>query len=71
MSLESDLAFYMKIKPDLLSKDLVGQFVLIKDGQLVDVFPTEAAAYAAAVTQFGIVQVLIKKIETEERVETI
>jgi hypothetical protein len=71
MSMEDDLALYKEIKPDLLEKQLEGQFVLIKGGALVDVYPTYKAAYDAAVAQFGTAQILIKKVEAQDTVETI
>jgi hypothetical protein len=71
MSLESDLAFYNQIKPDLLEKDIEGSFVLIQDGALVDVYPTYKEAYDAAVAKFGTAQVFIKKVEAQDTVETI
>lgn len=72
MSLETDQAFYEKIKPDLLADAaMAGQFALIKDGELVDVYPTYQAAYDAGVAKFGTSQVFIKEILVEDRVETI
>lgn len=71
MSLESDLAFYNQIKPDLMAQDLLGQYVLIFNGELIDVYPTYQAAYNAAVAQFGTAQVFIKKIEEQDTLETI
>lgn len=71
MSQEEDLAFYNQIKPDLLEKNLEGNFVLIKDAALVDVYPTYKDAYDAAVAQFGSAAVTIKKVEIQDQVETI
>lgn len=71
MSMEDDLALYNQIKPDLIGKDFEGQYVLIKDAALVDVYPTYKEAYDAAVAQFGQAQVLIKKVEAQEPVERI
>lgn len=71
MSLEEDLAFYNQLKPDLIGRGLEGQFVLIKDAALVEVYSTYKEAYDAAVAQFGTAPVLIKKVEIEESVETI
>jgi len=76
MSLDTDLAFYRQIKPDLLGSNTLGQFVLIKDGQLIDVFPNYQAAYNAAVAQFGApgageYRFLIKQVLDPEPVETI
>lgn len=71
MSMADDLALYNEIKQDLLDKDLEGQFVLIHNGELVDVYPTYKEAYDASVAKFGSAQVLIKKVEAQESVETI
>lgn len=71
MSTEQDLAFYNQIKPDLLERGLEGQFVLIKDAALVDVYSTYQEAYDAATAQFGSAQITIKKVEIDEPVETI
>lgn len=71
MSLETDQAFYEKIKPDLLSNNMAGQFALIQNGELADVYPTYQAAYDAGVAKFGTSQVFIKEILVEDRVETI
>ena len=65
-----DLALFREIKGDLLAKDMEGKFVLIKDGELVDVYDDYPKAYDAAVAQFR-PPFLIKEVEKEERVETI
>lgn len=70
MSMKDDQALYDQIKPDLLEKQLEGHFVLIKDGALVDVYPTYKEAYDAGVAKFGAPPgVFIKKVEREETVE--
>lgn len=71
MSQADDLTFYEQIKSDLLEKNLEGNFVLIKDAALVDVYPTYKDAYDAAVAQFGSAPVTIKKVEIQDQVETI
>lgn len=76
MSLESDVAFYRQIKTDLLASDTLNQFVLIKDGRLIDVYPSYQSAYDAAVAQFGApgpgeYRFLIKQVLDPEPVETI
>lgn len=65
-----DLSLYQAIKSDLLAKDMAGKFVLIKDGELVEVYDTYKAAYDAAVAQFQ-PPFLIKEVEAQDRVETI
>lgn len=71
MSMADDRELYNQIKPDLIEKQLEGQFVLIKDGALVDVYPTYKEAYEAAVAKFGTAQVFIQKIEAQDVVENI
>jgi len=71
MSMEADQSLYAQIKPDLIEKGMEGQFVLIKDAALVDVYPTYKDAYDSAVAQFGSAPVLIKKVEAQDVVETI
>ena len=70
MSMESDLAFYAQIKQDLLAT-APGQWALIHNGELVEVYPTYEEAYAVATAQFGSDPVLIKEIVAEEKVERI
>lgn len=65
-----DLALYREIKGDLLAKDMEGHFVLIKDGELIEVYPSYKEAYDEAVTQFK-PPFLIKEVEKEEVMETL
>lgn len=71
MSMQANLDLYNQIKADLLQKDMAGQFVLIHNGELVDVYPTYQEAFNAAVAKFGTAQVLIQKVEAQDSVETI
>ncbi len=72
---QEDLTLYREIKSDLIP-EFLGQFMLIKDGKMIDVSPTYEDALKAATSQFGAPvgdQYLftIKEITEEERVETI
>lgn len=73
--IQEDTRLYQEIKGDLLP-DFEGQFVLIKDGKMIDVYPTYQAALDAATKQFGAPvgdQYLytIKEITRQDVVETI
>lgn len=56
---------YFDGRKDEFFRTYLGQFVLIKDDQLVGAYTTAAQAYAAALQKFGNVPVLIKQV-TEE-----
>lgn len=71
MSQEEDRALYEQIKPDLIEKGFEGQFVLIVNVALVDVYSTYKEAYDAAVAKFGSVQPFIRKVELQEPVEMV
>jgi len=62
---------YRQIKGDLLSKDMEGHFVLIRNGELVEVYDTYAAAYNAAAVAGFKPPFLIKEVTKTESVETI
>jgi hypothetical protein len=66
-----DEDLYRQIKPDLLSKDMEGKFVLIKDGELVEVYDSYQAAYDAAAKAGLKPPFLIKEVTRTEHVETI
>lgn len=62
--------FYQQIKPELL--EFLGQFALIHNQELVDVYPSYQAAFDGAI-QKGLRAgtFLVKEIVEEEPVETI
>lgn len=67
MTLEKELKYFEEHKDELL-KHYEGQFVLIKDDQLVGAFTTEEEAYQAGLEKFGNQPFLIKKVTKEEEV---
>ncbi len=67
---QADLDLYKQIKADLISRDMEGKFVLIKNGELDDVYDSYADAYDAAVKKFQ-PPFLIKEVTQVERVESI
>jgi hypothetical protein len=73
---DENLEFYYSIRSELLP-EMLGQWVLIADQQLIDVFPTQEGALAAAVKQFGTpppgetAPYLLKEVQDPEPVEVI
>ena len=73
---DENLQFYFSIRSELLP-EMLGQWVLIADQNLVDVFPTQEQALTAAIRQFGAPQpgqaapYLIKEVQDPEPVEVI
>jgi len=68
VSVETDITFFKELLPDMLAES-EGQWVLIKDSKLVDIFPTNAEAYAAGVKEFGGPPFLVREIRRDEPVE--
>ena len=64
-----DLAFFEQQLPELL-KHHEGKFALIKDGQVLGVFDTMEAAYAAGLEKVGNVPMLIRPIVKEQPVHS-
>lgn len=68
--------FYQSIKKELIP-DMIGQFVLVNEQQLVDVFPTYQEAFDAAIEKLGApppgtkAPWLIKEVLEQEPIETI
>ncbi len=60
-TLQTELHFYEKNKQEYL-KLYKGQFVLIKEEQLIGTFTTDAEAYKAGLEQFGNQPFLIKQV---------
>ncbi len=73
---DENMAFYMSIRPDLVSKAL-GYWVLIINQQLIDVYATQKEALAVAVRDYGtpapggVAPYLIKEVVDPEPVEII
>jgi len=59
-----ELEAYNKLKPSLLAQR--GMFALVKNKQLIGVFPTAEAAYVEGVKKFGNVPMLIVQIMDQE-----
>ncbi len=70
MSIESDIEFYKQLLPELLP-EFEGKWVLIKDGELIEVYDTNEAAYTAGVQKFGAPPFLVREVRRTEPVETI
>ncbi len=62
----ADLALYREIKSDLLGRAMAGKFVLIKDGELVDVYNT----YKEASILMGLPQGRVRVLFGGDKSET-
>jgi len=69
-SLGQELAHYESIKKELLLSRQ-GQFVLIKDEEVIGFFSTEEAAYTEGISRLGNVPFLIKQIVEVDLPQTI
>jgi len=67
ITLEKESKYFEEHKEELL-KHYEGQFVLIKDDQLVGAFTTEEEAYQTGLKKFGNQPFFIKKVAKEEEV---
>lgn len=63
--LKKELKFFERNKSRLL-KNYLGQFVLIKDNDLIGAYTTEEEAYKAGIEKFGNTPFLIKQVLKEE-----
>jgi hypothetical protein len=61
MMLEQELEFFEEHKHEMLAAAL-GQFALVKGGELIGAFPTLAEAYHHGIERFGNIPVLIRLI---------
>lgn len=65
MELERELEHFLSIKEELL-KHYKGQFVLIKDKEVIGTYTTWEEAFNEAVEKFGNVPFLIKPVQEKE-----
>lgn len=63
--LKKELKFFQRNKSRLV-KNYLGQFVLIKDNDLIGAYTTEEEAYKAGIEKFGNIPFLIKQVLKEE-----
>lgn len=68
MALETELAYYETIKPDLL-RHYEGKFVLVIGSEQLGVFDKSEDAYKQGIELRGNVPMLIKKIQATEPIE--
>jgi len=67
MALERELEFYKRMKPEWL-QHYKGQFVLVKDEQLLGTFTKFEEAFEAGIKRLGNEPFLIKQVTEEEEV---
>jgi len=67
MPLETELALFEKLKPELL-KNHEGKFALIHGSDFIGAFDTAENAYADGVKRWGRDSFLVKKIAAKEEV---
>ena len=68
--LRREVEAYERMKEELL-KRYRGKVVVIKDGRLEGVYDSEEEAFRSVVEKYGLVPVLIKRVEERERPEEI
>ncbi|RLG02856.1 MAG: hypothetical protein DRN61_05750 [Thaumarchaeota archaeon] len=66
--LSRELMAYERMKEELL-KNYEGKVVVIRNGELIGVYESEAEALQAALDKFGLEPVLIKRVLRKERPE--
>ena len=69
-ALKEELSFYEEQKPELL-KRCPGQYVLIKERELIGVFPTQEEAYSVGFRRFVRNPFLVKRIVDKETPEQV
>lgn len=67
MKLKQEYETYQAHKEELLAKH-EGQFVLIRENEIVGVFASYDDALKAGLNKFGNVPFLVKKIERDEKI---
>ncbi|MFB6272799.1 MAG: hypothetical protein ABEL51_07910 [Salinibacter sp.] len=63
--LDDELGYFEAHKDELV-EHYEGQFVLIKDNELIQAFSTEKEAYEAGIARFGNEPFLIKRVVRED-----
>jgi hypothetical protein len=71
LELEQELKYFQSIKDELLSRNLEGQFALIKGTELFGTYASSESAYAEGVARFGRQPFLIKQILRVEGTERV
>lgn len=67
VKLEKDREAFARLKPELLKTHL-GEFAVIKDGELVATGKDQQALVDQTYQRFGVVDLYVKCIETQERI---
>jgi hypothetical protein len=67
VNLERDRATFARLKPELLKTHL-GEYAVIKDGELVAVGKDQQTLIDQTYQRFGVVDLYVKHIETQERI---
>jgi hypothetical protein len=67
MALEKELAFFAKMKPELLTNHK-GKFALIRGEEFLGAYDSAENAYAEGVKRFGLEPFLVRKVSEQEEV---
>jgi len=67
VKLEKDRDAYIRLKPELLKTHL-GEYAVIKDGELVAVGQDQQTLIDQTYQRFGVVDLYVKRVETQERI---
>jgi hypothetical protein len=67
MALETEIALYNELLPELLRSSL-GKIAVIKDRDFLGVFDTMDQAYAMLLPKYGFVQCLMRPVRAKEPV---
>lgn len=69
MALEKELAFYAKVRPELIKHHL-GKYALIVGESLLGTFDTQEAAYQKGIESHGNVPMLIRRVSEKDATES-
>ena len=67
VKLEKDRESFLRLKPELLKTHL-GEYAVIRDGELVAVGQDQQTLIDQAYQRFGVVDLYVKRIEAQERI---